>query len=154
MSGALFHTLPSEVAEAQRLEGDARVFTGDGTAYLRVPGLKNLNSVQMGVMVMPLVFEMELPEYGRTDRYITTEVPTVQVAQDSDETPVLMRSVYSNDGIWQKGAEIIVRGEWEDTDDTAKPMQIDADVESYIEAEVERRMQQRLASSPPKKAGK
>lgn len=106
----MFHRLdalaPEESAE------NTRQFDGDGTPYLKVPGLMKVESVRIGKTSLPLEMEMEWP----TDPSLTTiqkaMVPFVVLEHTEEGEAVLLRSMQSNDGIWQKGQKIFVTGAW------------------------------------------
>lgn len=120
MQSALFHPLGGRTQEEVD-SGEVRVFriekteTGLGTPYLKVPGLKALLSVRVGNTVIPMEIAQRFPANNDFTDKIRTSWPMVSVVRDpEDGQPVLLRSVQSNDGIWQEGVPIYVGGEWEE----------------------------------------
>lgn len=101
------------LGEVEHIAQNTRVFEGNGTPFLRVPGLKTLEKVAVGTQEVPLTEEREYPTDGTGLRLKSQTLKIVDVQIAPDGTPVLLRSIYSNDGIWQKGARIYVTGEFE-----------------------------------------
>lgn len=116
MGNVMFHPLPGPTP-AEELAGDVRTFVGDGTPYLKTPGLRVVISVRCGTAPIPLVIEQEFPEDQTLTRIVKRPTPLIRRELLLDGTPVLLRGVQSNDGIWQAGEPVYVRGEWDD----AKP---------------------------------
>lgn len=106
-----FHSLQT-ARRGQETDANTRMFTGDGTPFLRLPDLKTVEVVRLGSTVLPFTERRRYPldADGNHHQEVTHELLTIEV--DEDGTPVLLRSKLSNDGIWQKGATIAVTGEW------------------------------------------
>jgi len=116
----LFHQITG-LSQAEKSSGSIREFLGDGTAYLRVPGLKEVKSVQIGRTGIPLEQDYQFPHNSNFQQKVQITFPFVSVQPGPDGVKVLLRSVHSNDGIWQAGQKIYVGGVWDDTpvtDDT------------------------------------
>lgn len=109
----MFHPDPA-VAERRDDPINARVFKGDGTPYLRVPGLVALEKVVIGNMTIPFSEARAYPIDVSLQRHQTVQEPLIHVTRDNDGTPVIMRSLVSNDGLWQKDANVTVIGCWTD----------------------------------------
>lgn len=95
----------------QQLDSNTRFFQGDGSHYLLTPGLRKLTGIRLGSMDMPLT----ITQRYQTDligNFYDETVPLVIMDTLPDGTPVLLRNVQSNDGIWQVG-QIYVTGEWD-----------------------------------------
>jgi hypothetical protein len=113
MIGTMFAPLEG-MHRDEVIAGDTRVFVGDGTSYVKVAGLQELQGVRIGSCEIPLEAPFAFPEFGNLPQKVRTSWPLVTVAIDpSDDTPVLIRSQQSNDGIWQQGERIFVRGVWD-----------------------------------------
>ncbi len=89
-----------------------RAFVGDGTDMLRLPYCTRVDAVRIGTMPLP---ETEVRKYpidaaGRLQEVVE---PLWKVDVLPDGTPVLLRAIISNDGIWQKDANIYITGEWD-----------------------------------------
>lgn len=89
-----FHPLPGRVP----VEGETRIFTGDGSSQLFVPGLKQLIGIQVGTVHLALDTDVD----ARLDA-----LPC--------GTPTLIRDETSNHGVWQRGVSVYVTGHWEAT---------------------------------------
>lgn len=96
---------------------NTRSFTGNGTAFLEVPGLRKVTGVRIGQYQMPLTETREYPLDGTLARVEKVEEPMVDLQVRTDGTPFLVRSVLSNDGRWNNGETIYVTGDWQDEDD-------------------------------------
>jgi hypothetical protein len=109
-----FHPL-YELDKALPGNGQFRQFVGDGTAYLKVPGLLSITAVRVGTTDIPLTLKEEvlidMSEAAKTEWH---EHELIRFAMDVDGIPVVMRSIKSNDGIWQPGVNVYVAGTWAD----------------------------------------
>ena len=96
-------------------DGRTRAFQATGGYLLPVPGLQKLEAVRIGTVEIPLKaprpFHMQVK--GQQPGPVMQEVDMVMHQITADFGSVLLRSVYSNDGIWQDGATIFVTGEWD-----------------------------------------
>lgn len=90
-----------------------RAFVGDGSVYLRVPGLKSVEAINVGGADVPPKHTQKLVQNLSMETYPET-IDLFRLGRAMDGTPVLVRNKQSNFGIWQKGAMIYVRGEWEE----------------------------------------
>lgn len=93
-----------------------RTFEGDGTRFLAVPGLKTLHGLFVGGVPLPLAIEESYPDNATDNLPNQTvhEIPLVAIDRMDDGTPVIVRSIKSNDGTWQRGVKVQVDGDWED----------------------------------------
>jgi hypothetical protein len=91
----------------------ARTFEGTDNAFLPLPGCKSVSRVLVGNVELPAYVSQKFPLDNDAKDHVTTEWPLYDLAEDDTGTPCLMRSVQSNDGIWQAGVQITVVGEWE-----------------------------------------
>lgn len=94
-------------------EANTRVFEGDGTPYLKVPGLREVTGVRVGTREIPLTAPLEFPVDPSGTQLLRTEEPMVSLHTGNDGVPVLLRNTRSNDGVWQAGP-VYVSGVWED----------------------------------------
>ena len=113
MTGGYFHPVAG-VDRREEVAANTRAFKGDGTPYLKVPGLLKVEGIRVNFAELPLVEKREYPVDHTHQRLMTDEFPTVALEQAQDGTPVLLRSITSNDGLWQDGEPIYVTGEWDD----------------------------------------
>ena len=91
----------------------ARTFLGSGDAFLKVPGCRSVSRVLVGNIEIPAYITQKFPTDNDAKEHVATDWPLYDLSQDETGQPVLLRSVQSNDGIWQEGVEITVVGEWE-----------------------------------------
>ena len=114
-----FHEFPT-AKDAPDL-GTARVFTGDGSALLKVPGIVSVSQVRIGDTILPLFEERTYPTDSTGTKFEDREEKMLDIQTDpADGTPTLLRSKLSNDGLWQAGQIVYVSGEWEDEKKPAK----------------------------------
>lgn len=126
----MFHSAPS-VTQADVATGKVRQFTGSGTPHLRVPGLIGLpDKVRVGATEIPARSPYALPDNRLTDNrpVHASDLPNFSRTEDVDGTPLLLRSMRSNDGIWQAGAPIAVWGDWEADADTGQAVDLPGDL--------------------------
>jgi hypothetical protein len=109
----MFHAIQGLTA-TEKNAANVRVFEGDGTPFLRVPGLVKVESVRVGTTEIPLVITMDVPQDASLTKMMPVPVPMIDLQETDDGEKILLRSQFSNDGMWQKGARIYVGGEWED----------------------------------------
>ena len=111
MIQSIFHPVTEAVAPTD--PRNFRPFIGDGTPYLKVPGLKSVSAVRVGTVEIPLDLEEEvLNDLSELQRTETHKHELIRLEQDADGSPILMRSIKSNDGMWQTGVTVYVAGEW------------------------------------------
>jgi hypothetical protein len=101
--------------DREEVLANTRLFLGDGTPFLKVPGLKSLEAVRQGTQVLPAEIVQEYPTDHTLRRLETVAMPSVILGRAADGTPVLRRNICSNDGLWQDGREFSVTGEWDET---------------------------------------
>ena len=92
---------------------NTRLFYGDGTEYLRCPGLLSVEKVRAAGVDWPAgrVDQVMLDASGKNFGYI--ELPQLLLDTGADGVPILRRSRCSNDGNWQNGYGFFVSGEWD-----------------------------------------
>lgn len=101
------------LTQAEAQAENTRQFAGDGTPYLKVPGLLEVQRVRVGRLEIPLTERLEFPVDNSGTQMFRTEDPLVALATGADGEPVLLRNTRSNDGIWQ-AVPIYVTGVWGD----------------------------------------
>lgn len=112
-----FHTIEG-LSEAERqLRPNVREFRGDGTPYLKVPGLLKLaegdGAVRVGDLELPATYTYQVPLDGSERPQMETRTePMVILRNAPDGTPILLRNRHSNEGMWQDGVAVYVDGEW------------------------------------------
>lgn len=107
-----FHTL-STLTAADQVAGRTREFAGDGSPYLRVPGLVTLEAVRIGTVEIPLTEKRTYPTDGTHKNFEHVDEPLIQLERDH-QGAVLLRSILSNNGLWQSGQPVYVSGTWDD----------------------------------------
>lgn len=112
----MFATLPGLSREEVKTNR-VRKFKGDGSQFLRVEGLKEVESIRIGTTVLPRTVEQRFPQSGRVGSYVDTELPLYIVQRDESGIAYLLRNECSNDGKWQEGAEIWVTGDWDSAEE-------------------------------------
>lgn len=95
--------------------GQAKTFEGTGDPFLPLPGCKSVHRVLVGNVELPPYVVQKFPLDNDAKEHVTTEWPLYDLSEDDSGVPCLMRSVQSNDGIWQAGVAITVVGEWEES---------------------------------------
>lgn len=108
----MFHPMGG-LSLQEQIDKRTRPFDGTGTPYLKVPGLKSVSGVRVGTLDLPLEMVIRFPANEALEQGVT-RLPVVALDRDDAGCPVLLRSILSNDGIWQAGEKnIFVTGEWE-----------------------------------------
>lgn len=100
-------------AENERDNENTRVFYGDGSPFLRCPGLLSLEKVRLSGFDLPKerIDRIVLDTSGQNFGYM--RVPIVALMQGADGCSIVQRGQVSNDGNWQDGIPIFVTGEWD-----------------------------------------
>lgn len=113
-----FPTL-SEQSPSLELNENARKFKVTNESYLEVPGLLEVETVFLGHVELPLTSTRPFArqEPGKEVDMVETEVPMLQLSDMPDVGTVLLRSIWSNDGKWQLGTEVVVVGKWDESAD-------------------------------------
>lgn len=113
-----FHTIEGLTEQERRRRPNSREFKGDGTPFLKVPGLRALaagdGAVRVGDLELPAVYTYRVPLDVSLTEFETRSEPLVKLDRAPDGTPILLRNKHSNDGIWQPGLSIFVDGEWDE----------------------------------------
>jgi hypothetical protein len=108
----MFHEIVGLSAK-QKASADYRSFEGDGSPYLKVPGLKKIKAVRVGQVDVPLTIEQQIPTDATLKNFETQTVEMVKLVNTPEGEQVLLRNLQSNDGMWQKGVPVYVAGDWE-----------------------------------------
>src|SRR5262245_52930944 len=108
--------LPLADVEQQQLDRrSARFFTATGGPFIPVPGLMELREVRLPGLLMEKEIERTIWVDGRPEQAHTLVTDCVFVLRGIDGVPMLGRSRWSNDGVWQKDLDVMVIGEWDET---------------------------------------
>lgn len=91
---------------------EARTFVGDGSSDINLGDCQKVDRVVIGGQDVPESIEEDYPTTA-SERPVMERVSiplwiVIKVGVDH----VLRRSIKSNDGVWQKGAEVVVVGKW------------------------------------------
>ena len=108
----MFHDIQRFTPEETDGDGDTREVIGDGTEKLRVPGLTKILGVRVGKTTVPLDVTHQFPVNTNFAASLPMSMPLIRLDQDEDGCPVVLRALQSNDGLWQKGEKIVIRGEF------------------------------------------
>ena len=112
----MFHPIEG-LSQLEAQAANVRPFVGDGTPYLKVPRLRSVQSVRLGSQILPPTIKQEYPVDLSMTKLHAVEMPLYILQFQADGMPVLMRSIQSNDGVWQAGSPIFVQGDWESAPD-------------------------------------
>lgn len=121
-----FPALPGQhVRDMDKVDrSNTRIFVGDGTMILRVPGYVDgsLKTVSFGSKEteIPQFVVEKVPTDATHTNFVNQQIPLLLVVKDEDGTPILRRGIKSNDGIWQAGAKIYVTAAWKDAEGEGK----------------------------------
>lgn len=133
-----FHSV-APVQEAAKAQKGLTKFVGNGTASLELPGCKKVRRVFIGDQELPEKIEEVQPyEFGEIPK--TSEQLMWKLERDGG-TPILLRSLKSNDGIWQDGQAVFIDGDFEKpaaaTTEAKKAEEAKAAAEAKAKAEAE-----------------
>lgn len=103
----------NDLFQQESIRENTRTFVGEGSLFLKVPGLKKLEAVFMGNENLHRTDVRRYPIDPNHTQFENDELPLIQFTRLPDGTPVLLRSVVTNDGIFQSGVYFSVQGEWE-----------------------------------------
>jgi len=94
--------------------GETRVFEGDGSIMLPVPGLKELLGVRLGQRPMPMKEQRTWPLDPSHEQKVTVPLDLFLLDHLPDGSPVLLRNLCSNDSIFQSFEPFYITGVWDD----------------------------------------
>lgn len=93
-------------------------FTVVNADFVEVPGCSKVEVVKLGIHTIP-PFEMhDVPRDATHSRFDTIKVYNYQLI-DKDGIPALLRGLNSNDGKWQVGATVYIKGDFKKTEKAA-----------------------------------
>lgn len=98
-------------------QGEVRFFVGDGSTTLKLPGCVGVYGVRVGHTDIPEKSEIEVVDPSNHEKTILCDNLMWELSLNEANEPCLRRSMMSNDGVWQKDAQIAVRGLWEDEEE-------------------------------------
>lgn len=105
---------PRQLEPALALEG-ARPFTVTSPTRIEVPGCTFVHRVFVDGAEMPVeedrMFAVE--KKGKEPEMVPHTVPLCSLEHVEGHGTCLVRSLYSNDGLWQVGSTVVVVGEWD-----------------------------------------
>lgn len=112
-SPAVINLFPHQSAAVTDPNQGFRIFTVTRTQGVDLPGCVSLEEVRLnGHTIPPYVDEKVLDDLTFQNRS-TVRVPLYHLV-GGPNGPMLVRSLKSNDGAWQMGATISVKGQWND----------------------------------------
>lgn len=110
MSTAQFHPIAPLDKATKEKEGFV-MLVGNGTPMLECPRLKKLKRVFIGDVELPLkLTETYLIGGGKTED-VTLDMVRVE-QPEKNGSPILLRNIKSNNGIWQEGQAIFIDGDF------------------------------------------
>jgi len=86
---------------------------GTGGPFLVCPGLLELHGVSTRGLVLEEKIERSVPLDASFARMLEFVTDCCQLTHALDNTPLVERNRWSNDGIWQPGETFYVRGVWD-----------------------------------------
>lgn len=100
----------------QVMDETARAFVVGDDGLLVVPGLVQVAGVTIDGVDLPLEEERFFAEQplGKEVTTVCRSVPMIELGDLPGVGPVLRRAIWSNNGVWQPGSQVVVRGTWDD----------------------------------------
>ena len=116
MVPTVVNTFRPFVQPNQMHEAGFRLFRVEDPQGVQVPGCKSISELRLdGVVIPPSVQEEWLKDLTMKN-FERVEVPLYQLVEGT-EGPMIIRSLKSNDGNWQVGSVLAVKGEWDGESD-------------------------------------
>lgn len=91
-----------------------RPFTVKNPEFVEVPGCLGIEELRLGAHTMPAFEPHSVPIDSTLTNLKTIQIPMYGLVEGPSGHPVIRRSLNSNDGQWQVGAVIYVKGDWVD----------------------------------------
>ena len=130
---SIFRNTPQATVPAEDQMGEIKVFVvpavdsaGQFIAALPVPGCKEIFGVRLGRLELPELIEYEVPDSKNYSKKLHVKMPMWELGVTEEGDTVLYRNIYSNDGYWQPGEKVYIRGVFEEVDDTPGVLNPDA----------------------------
>lgn len=110
---SMFAPIPGQRSD-DNVKGTLRTFKGEGSPHLKVPGLKGMPyAVRVGTTDIPERIEAHFIENKLNGKTVASDLPLLASTKDIDGVQVLQRSMFSNDGIWQRDQDVHVWADWD-----------------------------------------
>ena len=81
--------------------------------YVLTPGLIEIDTLLLNGVLIPPYQDHTVPVDSTDKNFKTIRTPLYQVAENHNSQAVILRSLQSNDGKWQIGSVIAVKGTWQ-----------------------------------------
>lgn len=94
-------------------QGYRRIDVTEATEYLEVPGLVEIDELKIGAYVVPAYEDHVVPIDTTETRFNTLRLRNYALSEVNGKQ-CLLRGKNSNDGKWQAGAVLFVKGTWSD----------------------------------------
>ena len=85
------------------------------TDYVLVPGLVSVEEIRLDGQILPEYTDHSVPKDGTHKNFETIRLPNYQVTRDFRGESILQRGLNSNDGKWQPGSILAIKGVWADS---------------------------------------
>lgn len=113
---------PGRVPVQQEDMRRTRQVFGTDSEALSVPGLSSVERVRFRGGEIETRIVMQLPMDVSQRNFLTIQVPGYRLMEVGPDGAYLERSIFSNDGIWQKGEPFWITGEWDESINPPSPL--------------------------------
>lgn len=112
--------LSDKISASAFFDERTKAFTVSDARIVCVPGLTKLDAVEIDGVPMPFTDLRNFAKLdpGKEPEVVQQEMPIVELRYADEVGPFLARSVFSNDGVWQIGSSVVVRGDWDEDPET------------------------------------
>ena len=123
MVPTVINTFRPHVQPSQMHDAGFRLFKVEDAQGVQVPGCLSISEVRLDGVVIPTSVQENWLKDTTFKNFERVEIPLYQLVQ-GPEGPMIIRSLKSNDGLWQVGSVLAVRGEWADEGDGLDEMKL------------------------------
>lgn len=113
MSNRTVSTFAPESPMSRAAKGDFRTFTVTRPDGVDLPGCLTIDEVLLDGHPIPAFITEKVMVDATRKNHEHIDVPLYMVV-DGPEGPILQRSLKSNDGRWQVGSQVSIKGTWDD----------------------------------------
>lgn len=97
-----------------------RQFTAEESGYISTPGCLAIEELRLGLHPIPQYEDHQVPKDLTQKNFDTIRIPNYQLVEGPGGVTAVVRSLNSNDGRWQIGAVIYIKGRWADEESGKK----------------------------------
>lgn len=113
-SKAVVNRFPQAIQTLSPEDQGFRQFIVTMPEYIEVPGCRLIEELRVGAVTMPAFETHKYPTDSTHSNFKEIEIPMYALVQGPAGHPAIVRSLNSNDGRWQVGAIVYVKGEFGD----------------------------------------